>query len=146
VSKYFNSISLSLAVIFAWQLTAAAEMPRRQTIVVHRDQVMEFPLVAKASSVIIGNPEIADILAQSPTSIIVFGRKSGQTNILFRDVDGRSLANFVIDVRANSGQDVSVYYGTIRHDYSCTSECRKITLLSEADPQTNVDLNSVKLK
>ncbi|MCF8467147.1 MAG: type II and III secretion system protein family protein [Sneathiella sp.] len=51
-----------------------------------------------ASSVFIGNPELADIQVQSPTIIYVFGKATGNTNLFALDSKGRVLLNSPVSI------------------------------------------------
>lgn len=62
------------------------------------DEAKTVMLKAPAVSVFIANPEIADIQVSSPTSLMVFGKKTGQTTLIATDDSGRTLLHKKIDV------------------------------------------------
>ncbi|MZR31908.1 type II and III secretion system protein family protein [Sneathiella litorea] len=51
-----------------------------------------------ATSVFVGNPELADVQVQSPTIIYVFGKGTGSTNLFALDAQGRVLLNSPISI------------------------------------------------
>ncbi|MEH6546573.1 MAG: type II and III secretion system protein family protein [Sneathiella sp.] len=51
-----------------------------------------------ATSVFIGNPELADVQVQSPTIIYVFGKGTGSTNLFALDAKGRVLLNSPVTI------------------------------------------------
>ncbi len=51
-----------------------------------------------ATSVFIGNPELADVQVQSPTIIYVFGKATGSTNLFALDSKGRVLLNSPVTI------------------------------------------------
>ncbi|WP_373086966.1 type II and III secretion system protein family protein [Sneathiella sp.] len=51
-----------------------------------------------ATSVFIGNPELADVQIQSPTIIYVFGKATGNTNLFALDKQGRVLLNSPVSI------------------------------------------------
>jgi pilus assembly protein CpaC len=51
-----------------------------------------------ATSVFIGNPELADVQVQSPTIIYVFGKGTGSTNLFALDSKGRVLLNSPVTI------------------------------------------------
>ncbi|TNE42614.1 MAG: type II and III secretion system protein family protein [Alphaproteobacteria bacterium] len=51
-----------------------------------------------ATSVFIGNPDVADIQVQSPTIIYVFGKATGNTNLFALDRKGRVLLNSPVSI------------------------------------------------
>lgn len=59
-----------------------------------------FPLElnAPASSVFIANPDIADVQVMSPTSIMIFGKRTGDTTFMATDAAGYTLENRTIRV------------------------------------------------
>jgi pilus assembly protein CpaC len=82
---------------------AASAQPRQLQVPVSTAQVVTFR--APARSVFIADPTIADVQVASPTSVIVFGRKPGQTTLIAMGGDDKPLAN--IDVRvAHSYSDL----------------------------------------
>jgi pilus assembly protein CpaC len=63
---------------------------------------VEMHLPAEARDIIIGNPEVADVVVRSPTLVFVVGRGSGQTNVYFRDGNGRTIGHLEIDVHIDT--------------------------------------------
>jgi|TARA_R100000005_G_scaffold93879_1_gene70405 pilus assembly protein CpaC len=51
-----------------------------------------------ATSVFVGNPELADVQVQSPTIIYVFGKGTGSTNLFALDSDGKVLLNSPVSI------------------------------------------------
>src|SRR3954453_16366097 len=58
---------------------------------------------AAARSVFIADPAIADIQVASPDSVIVFGRKPGQTTLIAMGTNDKPLANIQVIVAHNYG-------------------------------------------
>jgi pilus assembly protein CpaC len=74
----------------------AMAQPRELRVAVSSAQVVEFPKPAR--SVFIADPAIADIQVAAPTSVIVFGRKPGQTTLIAIGADDKTLAKVQIIV------------------------------------------------
>ncbi len=51
-----------------------------------------------ATSVFVGNPELADVQVQSPTIIYVFGKGTGSTNLFALDSEGKVLLNSPVTI------------------------------------------------
>ncbi len=51
-----------------------------------------------ANSVFIANPEIADVQVMSPTQVMVFGKRTGETTFMATDSSGRTLAERTVVV------------------------------------------------
>jgi len=89
----------------------ARAQPHELRVAVSSAQVVEFPNPAR--SVFIADPAIADIQVSAPTSVIVFGRKPGQTTLIAIGADDKPLAKIQIivgynyaDLQRLIGQDV----------------------------------------
>src|SRR5277367_4412491 len=62
------------------------------------DRGVPLTLNAPASSVFIANPEVADIQVMSPTSIMIFGKRTGETTFMATDAAGNALAQYTVMV------------------------------------------------
>ena len=86
-------------------------------------------LPAKVSTIVIGNPLIADVTLQSGGIIVVTGKGYGATNFIAMDRNGEVLVDRQIQVEGPTDQLVTVYRGVERETYSCVPICqRRITL------------------
>jgi hypothetical protein len=107
---------------------AAAAEP----IVVHLDQATIIGLPARAKTIVIGNPLIADISLVHSTDqdlAVVTGKGYGATNVIAMDGSGVELLKKTIEVTGPSDPIVVVYRGVTKQTYSCTPDCsRRITL------------------
>jgi Flp pilus assembly secretin CpaC len=123
-------LGLLLAVLLLPRMVAAAE-----TLDVVLDQAALMKLPDKVSTIVIGNPMIADIAIQSGGLAVVTGKGFGSTNLIALDRSGAVLMERSIVVSGPSGRDsVQVYRGVQRETYSCTPNCeRRITLGDSAD-------------
>lgn len=115
-------------------LTAAVVLPRpalaaEAPLNVVLDQATIMRLPEKVSTIVVGNPLIADIAVQSGGLIVVTGKGYGATNLIVLDRAGTVLMERQVVVRGANDQTVSVYRGAERETYSCTPKCeRRITL------------------
>src|SRR5437016_2172653 len=100
-----------------------------ETLTVTVDQATVMKLPEKVSTLVVGNPAIADVAVQSGGLVVVTGKGYGSTNLIVLDRTGTVLMERSIVVRGPDGQTVSVYRGVERETYSCTPTCeRRITL------------------
>ena len=123
-------LGLMLSVSLLPRVAAAAE-----TMNVVLDQAALMKLPEKVSTIVIGNPMIADIAIQSGGLVVVTGKGFGSTNLIALDRAGTVLLERSIVVSGPQGRDtVQVYRGVQRETYSCTPNCeRRITLGDSAD-------------
>lgn len=123
----FGLFSLAAAILLWPAAGLAAAEPDR--IAVNVDQAKLVKLPAKVSTIIVGNPLIADVTLQSGGIIVVTGKGYGATNFIAMDRSGDVLVDRQIQVEGPSDQVVTIYRGVDRESYSCMPVCqRRITL------------------
>ena len=106
------------------QMAAAAE---KLTVVLDQARVIRIP--ERTSTVVIGNPLIADISVQTGGMAVVTAKGYGITNFIAMDQGGNVLLEQAIEVHGPTDRVVTVYRGIERETYSCTPNCdRRITL------------------
>ena len=100
-----------------------------EQIVVHLDEARVIKLPERATTVIIGNPLIADLSVQPGNLAVVTGKSYGATNIIIMDRSGAVLTEHNVEVQGPTDKIVVVYRGVNRATYSCTPECAaRVTL------------------
>ena len=79
----------------------------RVVLEVRKGQVIRLP--RPAATVFVADPEIADVQAQSPTIVYLFGRQAGSTSLYAVDADDRLLIRAAVTVQHNlSGLRTSI--------------------------------------
>jgi hypothetical protein len=119
--------------VWAWTIIFAATLgaqAQADSITVSVDQAQVLKLPDKVTTVVIGNPLIADAALQSGGIMVVTGKGYGSTNLLALDRSGRVIMDKTVEVLGPSGPNlVVVYKGIERETYSCMPECKpRITL------------------
>src|SRR5262245_23588060 len=108
-------LGLFLSAFLVPRIVAAAE-----TLEVVLDQAALMKLPEKVSTIVIGNPMIADIAIQSGGLVVVTGKGFGATNLIALDRAGAVLLERSVVVSGPRGRDtVQVYRGVHRETYSC---------------------------
>ena len=130
IRKTTAVLTLALSLFLLPRIGGAAE-----TLEVVLDQAALMKLPDKVSTIVVGNPMIADIALQSGGLMVVTGKGFGATNLIALDRSGAVLMERSIVVSGPRGKDtVQVYRGVQRETYSCTPSCeRRITLGDSAD-------------
>jgi len=101
----------------------------RESVTVHVDQAKLLKLPERTSTLVIGNPLIADAVVQPGGIVVVTAKSYGATNLVALDRTGTALAEYPIQVVGPSDAVVVVYRGIERESYSCTPTCeRRITV------------------
>jgi Flp pilus assembly secretin CpaC len=113
---------LAMAIFLAAAAVAAAPARADQTIIVHLDEARVLKLPDRATTVVIGNPLIADLSVQPGGLAVVTGKSNGATNVIVMDKVGAVLTEHTVEVRGPNDV-VLVYRGVTRETYSCTPDC-----------------------
>jgi Pilus formation protein N terminal region len=127
----FGLRSLVAGILLWPALCLAAPDPDR--IAVYVDQAKLVKLPAKVSTIVVGNPLIADVTLQSGGIIVVTGKGYGATNFIAMDRNGEVLVDRQIQVEGPTDQLVTVYRGVDRESYSCMPICQRRVTLGDGD-------------
>lgn len=113
--------------------TAVVLAPARaeQPIFVPIDNARLVKLPQRATTVVIGNPLIADLSIEPGGLAVITAKGYGATNVIALDRDGAVLAEHTIVVAGPSDPTVVVYRGVTRQTYSCTPDCERRTTLGD---------------
>lgn len=109
---------------------ALANVARADTMNVPLDQAQLLRLPAGVSTIVIGNPLIADATLQPGGLLVVTAKGYGSTNLLALDRSGRVVLDKQLQVTKPRTDDfVVVQKGMDTETYSCTPECApRVTL------------------
>ncbi|MBP1886652.1 pilus assembly protein N-terminal domain-containing protein [Sinorhizobium mexicanum] len=117
---------------------ATTLQPTRQTdgvVKVIVDFARTLLLARPASTLVIGNPAVAQATLSDDKTVILTGKAAGSTNLIVMGIDGAEVANIIVDVAAAGGRLVTVDEGTGKTTYSCTSRCDPIQSGEQGAPQ-----------
>ncbi len=106
-------------------------------VVVRLDQARITRLPDRVSTIIVGNPLIADVSLQAGGLLVLTGKGYGVTNLVALDRTGAVLSEFLIQVEPATDTIVVVYRGAARESYSCTPECAPRISLGDTQPYFN---------
>jgi hypothetical protein len=107
---------------------ASAEGP----IIVRLDEAKVIKVPDRATTIVIGNPLIADLSIQPGGLAVITGKSFGATNFMVLDKSGAVLNEQNIQVQGPTDPMVVVYRGIDRETYSCTPDCSpRLTLGDE---------------
>jgi hypothetical protein len=113
---------------FVAPAAAAAPAPA-EPIVVMLDQAKMLQLPERATTVVVGNPLVADLSVQPGGLAVITGKGYGATNFIVMDKTGTVLLEKTVEVTGSIDPTVVVYRGADRETYSCTPDCsRRLTL------------------
>ena len=92
-------------------------------------------LAKPASSVVIGNQNIADVAVADPNLVFLTGKSFGTTNLLILDDANNIIYSADIVVTTNSASLVTINRGGSSFTYDCASDCRDAPMIG--DDQTH---------
>jgi len=94
------------------------------------------------STIIVGNPAIADISVSNNSTLVVFGRSYGTTNLIALDAGGRQIAN--LDVRVTEAEDavMTLNRGSVQTSYSCAPRCARVINSADSPEATDALLGT----
>ena len=99
------------------------------TVAVNVDQAKLVKLPERVSTIVVGNPLIADVTMQPGGMVVVTGKGYGATNFIAMNRAGEVLVDRVIQVQGPTDRVITVYRGVDRESYSCSPICqRRVTL------------------
>ncbi len=112
---------LGAAVVLAAPVFAAAQSA---SLNVEIDQARRVQLRGPAGSVIVGNPQIADVTVVDANTLYITGKGYGVTEVVAVDPVGRTVFQSQIVVTAGDGSGrVRVWRGATATEMACASSC-----------------------
>lgn len=94
-----------------------------QGIKVETNQAKIVKLARPASTVVIGNPKIADASVQDETTIVLTGKGFGVTNMVVLGADGEAIVDEQVIVSRQDKSSVRVFRRADVQTLSCTPRC-----------------------
>ncbi|PHR93754.1 MAG: hypothetical protein COA69_03750 [Robiginitomaculum sp.] len=125
LSGFVLALTISLGAL------SVSAFANEYTINLNKTQILHLP--GPAATIIVGNPDIADISVHSPDTLFVIGRGYGETNIIALDKFGQTILETNIIVNAGMGESgVRILnIGRGRKSYNCTPDCLPAPVLGD---------------
>lgn len=101
-------------------------------ISVFLDEAKLMKLPERATTLVVGNPLIADVTVQPGGILVVTAKGYGQTNVMALDRAGTVVMDRMIEVIAPE-KLVTVYRGVGRETYSCSPDCQRRVMIGDVD-------------
>jgi hypothetical protein len=118
--------------VLLWPVAVTAG-PTADVIAVNVDQAKLVRLPARVTTIVVGNPLIADVALQTGGIVVVTGKGYGATNFVAMDRAGEILDDRLIEVQGPIDQLVTVYRGVDRESWSCKPICQRRVTLGDGD-------------
>lgn len=123
--------ALSLLAALAVNAASSGLAVADDALTIFLDQAKVIRIPDHATTIVVGNPLIADISVQSGGMIVLTGKGYGVTNLIALDNRGNTLVEQFINVRGTTENIVAVYRGIERESYSCTPKCERRNVLGD---------------
>lgn len=124
-----GAVAISLIASTGVGSALAADPKGEVDVQVNMARILRLP--SAASTVVIGNPAIADATIQDPETIVLTGKTFGHTNLIALDAVGNPIADLKVQVVAQQDDVVLVYNGLQRNTVSCTPECGPALMMGD---------------
>ena len=134
-----------LAPLAATVLPASGVGAAEETITVRANMARVLRIEQPAATVIIGNPGVADVTIQDPSTLVLTGKSYGETNLIILDTEGEPVADVMVEVVQASSDVVTVYQGAQRTTLSCSPVCQPTITLGDDSGFTSSTVSSSKL-
>ncbi|MGJ8527494.1 pilus assembly protein N-terminal domain-containing protein [Maritalea sp.] len=112
--------------LFMSSSTFASDSQSEVNVMMNMARILRLP--SAASTVVIGNPVIADAVIQDPRTLVLTGKGYGSTNLIALDSVGNPIADLIVHVGADSKNLVTVFQGMLKTSMSCAPNCQPMAL------------------
>lgn len=92
-------------------------------------------LKGEAASVVVGNPNIADVAVHDEKLLFISGKVFGTTNLIIFNADGGTIYSGDIVVTTNTANMVTVRRAGSNYTYDCAPNCRPTLTIGDAQGQ-----------
>ncbi len=94
-------------------------------LVILGDHTRRVRLDREASTILVGNPAVADVTVLSKKTMFVSARSVGTTNIVALDENEEEIASWEVFVREPDSKRVTLRQGPSRETYQCAPYCER---------------------
>ena len=122
---------LAAACIAFLALMILPNMAQAQNLHIKVDEAAVIKLDRPAKRVILGNPAIADVAAQSTTLLVLTGKSFGHTNLIVLDENNEEITNRKIRVELTSHSAMTLHRGSSRFSYACAPFCQSQLVMGD---------------
>ncbi|QMV03926.1 pilus assembly protein CpaC [Devosia sp. D6-9] len=139
------TLSLALVAVLASSLPVAAVDTATAPISVKVNMARVLRINSPASTVIVGNPAVADVTIQDPLTLVLTGKSYGQTNLIVLNATGNPIADTLVEVVQDQANLVTVFNAGARFTYACPSRCAPTVMLGDSTTFTEEQTKSLGL-
>ena len=119
----------------------ASDAQREVSVQMNMARILRLP--SAASTVVVGNPVIADATIQDPQTLVLTGNGYGTTNLIALDAVGNPIADLLVHVSAEHDNMVIVFQGTNKESVACAPTCQPMALGGDDYPYVKAVVESL---
>jgi Flp pilus assembly secretin CpaC len=134
-----------IAVTFALIEIASPAATAEEVISVFIDQAKIAKVPERTTTLVVGNPLIADVSIQAGGTVVVTGKGYGITNLIALD-RGKVLSDQLVQVKSPVDPVVVYRGGTVRESYSCAPDCKPRITLGDSQEYFDSTLNETVIR
>lgn len=123
---------------------AQMEMRESDPLIITVDRARVYRISEPASTVIIGNPAIADAAVEDDRTLVLTGRSFGVTNLIILGASGEPIIDETLVVRGHETNTVRIYRRSYRETLACAPVCEPT--LTIGDHQDTFSFASEQIK
>lgn len=101
-------------------------------IFVEASKTIPIELNGAASSIVIGNKNVADVAVHNEGLIFITGKSYGTTNLMVYDKSGRQIFSSDVMVTTNSTNLVTINRAGQSFTYDCSPNCRAVLSIGDS--------------
>lgn len=131
MKNYFGILRLIPNTVMACLVIAPAAEAAQQIVLVN-DQAQIVTLAESPSTVLVGNPAIADVTTEG-RMLFFHPRGFGVTNVIALDPEGKKLGDYVVSIVYDNHNTVSMYTPEGRSTFNCQRDCETIMRIGDDD-------------
>lgn len=121
--RFLTSAAVAGATLMIAMIGQAPAAIASDDLIVSYDQSQLVRLPRPISSIVIGNPSIADVAVQKGNLLVVTGKTFGITNIIAIDEKGQVIQDQRVIVQRDERRIVNLHKGSQRQSFSCSPNC-----------------------
>ena len=122
----------SLIALLSLAAVTGAAAVENKTVTVTLDKALLIRMPAKALTLVIGNPSIADVtVLKNNGMMVITGKSFGETNLIAVDSEGNPVGESTIRVISGADAMLVVQRGNERETYNCAPRCLPVVQLGD---------------
>jgi Flp pilus assembly secretin CpaC len=156
MNRFIGARQLAASILFAGltgicgiasaadDVSAPMEMRESEPLIITVDRARVYRISEAASTVIIGNPAIADAAIEDERTLVLTGRSFGVTNLIILGATGEPIIDETLVVRGHETNTVRIYRRSYRETLACAPVCEPT--LTIGDNQETFSYASEQIK